>query len=267
MSRAWSWFASLSIASVACSAPTITGESEGGGSGATTGPSDGESEEGSAGSSDDEQDGASEAGDDGDPGARGCCEAHPSAGCDETTVEACVCEMDAVCCTFEWDDNCVDTARNRCEATCTPDAVDDSGGDDGVDGMDGMADTGPAATSDTDDGGDGMDGGGSDACCMPVRQPGCSDGALEDCVCAADPYCCQMAWDFMCVMAANQACGADCNPGGGSTACCDLHMMPGCDDMMVENCVCDLDPFCCNQAWDEQCVDEADQQCNADCGG
>ena len=40
-----------------------------------------------------------------------------------------------------------------------------------------------------------------------------------------------------------------------------------CDDEMVETCVCQNDPFCCDQGWDEQCVGVADQQCNAMCGG
>jgi hypothetical protein len=42
-----------------------------------------------------------------DVGATGCCTAHASAGCDDDTVEACVCELDEVCCANAWDDLCV----------------------------------------------------------------------------------------------------------------------------------------------------------------
>ena len=86
---------------------------------------------------------------------------------------------------------------------------------------------------------------------------------LEMCVCGNDPFCCDMEWDFQCTLGANE-CGAGCS-GSGGTGCCTPHASTGCDDMMVESCVCELDPFCCNQAWDEQCVGEAAMQCMAGC--
>lgn len=39
--------------------------------------------------------------------------------------------------------------------------------------------------------------------------------------------------------------------------------LPGCDDCACEACVCDADPYCCDTAWDDVCVD----QCQDDCGG
>ncbi len=47
-----------------------------------------------------------------------CCEVHPSPGCEEPDVAACVCEASPECCVFEWAANCVELATTTCEATC-----------------------------------------------------------------------------------------------------------------------------------------------------
>jgi hypothetical protein len=39
-----------------------------------------------------------------------CCAAHDGPGCDDDEVEACVCDMDYVCCLDPWDDLCADAA-------------------------------------------------------------------------------------------------------------------------------------------------------------
>ena len=44
-------------------------------------------------------------------------------------------------------------------------------------------------------------------------------------------------------------------PGG--TDCCVDNGTPGCDDPDIEACVCAVDAFCCNTAWDQTCADEA----------
>lgn len=47
------------------------------------------------------------------------------------------------------------------------------------------------------------------ACCGSAAAAGCSDAAIETCVCAADPYCCSGAWDIGCVVEIeDEACGA-----------------------------------------------------------
>jgi hypothetical protein len=46
-----------------------------------------------------------------------CCAAHGNPGCDDAAVEACVCEMDYVCCLEPWDELCVDAAAD-CGAMC-----------------------------------------------------------------------------------------------------------------------------------------------------
>jgi hypothetical protein len=49
------------------------------------------------------------------------------------------------------------------------------------------------------------------ACCE-TGGPGCTDEAVEACVCAFDAYCCDVAWDALCVLEVEQlGCGA-CGP-------------------------------------------------------
>lgn len=39
--------------------------------------------------------------------------------------------------------------------------------------------------------------------------------------------------------------------------CCAPTPEPGCGDKATQSCVCALDPYCCEQAWDEACVNTA----------
>lgn len=52
-------------------------------------------------------------------------------------------------------------------------------------------------------------------CCDPRATPGCSAGSCEEIICALDAFCCDTAWDEICVTAANlePACAATCEPG------------------------------------------------------
>jgi hypothetical protein len=108
--------------------------------------------------------------DDGALPAGDCCVAHGGLGCDDPGVEACVCALDDICCSSGWDDICVQEA-GQCGAPCM--------------------------------------GGGGD-CCAVQAVPGCSDPALEACVCAFDDFCCSTQWDDVCVDEAVQLCGAPC---------------------------------------------------------
>ena len=49
------------------------------------------------------------------------------------------------------------------------------------------------------------------------------------------------------------ACGASLSGG-----CCTPHPTPYCDDQDCCEAVCELDPFCCQSAWDGFCVDDDD---------
>jgi hypothetical protein len=50
-------------------------------------------------------------------------------------------------------------------------------------------------------------------CCVAHQSPGCSDAACCLTVCAADPFCCNTAWDSICANAAGNVC-ASCAPLG-----------------------------------------------------
>lgn len=127
-----------------------------------------------------------------------------------------------------------------------------------------------------DDGADPPPQGNGD-CCTPQALGGCADAAVEACVCADDPTCCEQVWDDFCVESVDGlGCGqcgnappADDDGGApmGGGACCMPQRGPGCADAMVEACVCAADPFCCDQQWNEECVFSVDELGCGDCGG
>jgi len=49
-----------------------------------------------------------------------CCETQQSAGCEEPTVEACVCAIDRLCCAGAWDDRCVALVEAEGCGQCGP---------------------------------------------------------------------------------------------------------------------------------------------------
>ena len=101
---------------------------------------------------------------------------------------------------------------------------------------------------------------------------GCEDAKVEACVCGADPYCCQVAWDAVCVLRSDLACGAPCGGAeacGAGGSCHQEHLSAGCEDEMCCEAVCSLDPICCLAQWDAACVELARdcQQIDADLNG
>ena len=176
-----------------------------------------------------------------------CCSPHPGSGCEDPDTATCVCEQEAFCCAFDWDQTCADLAEacGGCTETTTDDPTD------------------PGTT-----------GGGEDSpCCDPSDAPGCAaDPRLETCVCKADDFCCNMAWDEKCVGVAVGECGLTCDGGGDDGPpptggdCCAGNGSPGCDDMTVQDCVCALDSYCCTDEWDGICAAEAQYECGNDCG-
>ncbi|MCH9683505.1 MAG: hypothetical protein K0V04_18855 [Deltaproteobacteria bacterium] len=202
---------------------------------------------------------ASETGADATGAGLGCCERHAAAGCDESEVATCVCTELPECCAFEWTQRCVDLATSECNATCMPDGADTTGAVDPTTGGAGSTGIDPGSDGGSADTGGGGPGG---ACCTPTQMPGCADDmALEQCVCGEDPFCCDMQWDGKCVGVAVNSCGAECGGNGGGGDCCMPNGSPGCDDAMTQDCVCMIDAFCCNQMWDQKCVQVATQQC------
>ena len=62
------------------------------------------------------------------------------------------------------------------------------------------------------------------------------------------------------VFAAPSAMAQQCgNPDAGP--CCEVHDAPYCSNPECCEAVCELDPFCCSQSWDEYCVDIAEAIC------
>ena len=59
--------------------------------------------------------------------------------------------------------------------------------------------------------------------------------------------------------------GEACYEGAchGGPGCAVTLELPGCGSCACEECVCDLDPYCCETEWDGLCV----QECLGDCGG
>ena len=137
-------------------------------------------------------------------------------------------------------------------------------------------------------------------CCAPHDGPGCNEAAVQSCVCDMSPVCCGFDWDDSCVEIAQARCDATCeadmttsdsdSTGGrtssadttgtggsfgtgfgtefgsssgdfGDALCC--YEGTGCDHPGTEQCVCDLDPTCCNGEWSQDCVTLATDSCNA----
>ncbi|HWM86355.1 MAG TPA: hypothetical protein VNO33_10970 [Kofleriaceae bacterium] len=92
-------------------------------------------------------------------------------------------------------------------------------------------------------------------------QSGCSTCATT--VCDADPFCCEVFWDRICVQEAEELCGETCT-GCAHDLCAQGEALEATCDPCAQT-VCDADPFCCENAWDARCVTEADQLCGLAC--
>jgi hypothetical protein len=151
----------------------------------------------------------------------------------DPTCDACattVCDVDAFCCEVEWDAVCVDLGVQLCGLDCAG---------------------------------------------LPCEHDLCEAGAPLDptcdacatTVCDADPFCCDVEWDAICVDLAVSLCGIDCGGGGCAHDLCEEGdpLDPTCDPCVAD--VCGADPFCCDVAWDSLCIDNAEAICGIDCGG
>lgn len=159
-----------------------------------------------------------------------CCAIHPSPGCDDADCESCVCVHDELCCTTVWDEGCVALGFTDCilPCGCTPPVPD--------------------------------------CCTTPSPLPGCnSEGLCQECVCKIDPSCCNIAWDDQCVVLANAACTTACACPVGDDACCLPHAAPGCGAPSCADCICRDDSFCCTVTWDNSCVAKGGAECSPLC--
>lgn len=121
------------------------------------------------------------------------------------------------------------------------------------------------------EGGGGGGGGGScshDVCDQGgALDPSC--GSCESAVCANDSYCCNTAWDDVCVGEVAQYCGQSCEGGGNQSSCAHSECVQG--QALVASCsscasaVCAYDDYCCNNDWDDVCVSHVPSICGFSC--
>ncbi len=141
----------------------------------------------------------------------------PKPGCNDKSCCTVVCQIDPFCCTEDWDAGCVDLAVSRCTSV-------------------------PACGSDI-----------AGSCVEPHESPFCDDAVCCSAVCALDPICCLDRWDGFCVEVAIERCRRGCGiPSSGT--CFYPHVTPGCAEQECCVAVCDDDPFCCTDSWDDVCA-------------
>ncbi len=96
--------------------------------------------------------------------------------------------------------------------------------------------------------------------CYAVKStPGCSDAVCCTNVCSLDPHCCDSSWDAACAETAFKLCASCGDTEVGS--CFDSHQLPSCADAACCSSVCGADAFCCDNTWDNACVDGAYALC------
>ncbi|MGH1345887.1 MAG: hypothetical protein ACRBN8_30260 [Nannocystales bacterium] len=106
---------------------------------------------------------------------------------------------------------------------------------------------------------------------------GALEAGCDPCVmaiCDADPYCCDNAWDSVCVGQVLSVCDqVQCDASLGSckhSVCTAGDNLPaGCDTPVSPSCtsaICNADPYCCDTAWDSVCVAAVGSVCGLRCG-
>lgn len=159
-----------------------------------------------------------------------CIEVRTSPGCDSVSCCTLVCNIDPSCCGLGgWDAGCVLVANQNCVGY-------------------------PGAAA-------------SGSCYTPHTNPNCDSATCCTAVCAFDPFCCSVSWDFTCTQFAGFACPGTPGQCGSPTAgsCFVAHGTGACDDATCCNAVCAIDPSCCSSAWDALCVIAADKVCQPGC--
>jgi hypothetical protein len=118
-------------------------------------------------------------------GAGDCCVADGTPGCDDIDCCQAICAADPFCCNTSWDSICANAALGN--PLCDQGACGGGGGNPNCN---------PGAGS----------------CCIADGTPGCDDPDCCAIVCAADPFCCDVAWDSICAGEAVSLCGDLCAP-------------------------------------------------------
>ncbi|NUP11927.1 MAG: hypothetical protein HOW73_38260 [Polyangiaceae bacterium] len=74
-------------------------------------------------------------------------------------------------------------------------------------------------------------------------------------ICAVDSFCCDSAWDGVCVSEVGSVCASNCTPTCHSVCEVGRELSPNCST--VASNVCTADPSCCSAQWDGLCINEA----------
>ena len=106
---------------------------------------------------------------------------------------------------------------------------------------------------------------GTDECCSMGPGPGCVDADILTCVCRFDNSCCLGEYDAVCVAEAKGVCDLRCGDSVEQKDCCHPSASGGCTATKVEECVCDIDPYCCVGAFDHHCVALSVGRCRGSC--
>jgi len=131
-----------------------------------------------------------------------------------------------------------------------------------IGGFEGATGTGSLTIYCGPDAGHGLDACGTNAndCEAANSTPACED---EDCcgeVCVLDPFCCDVQWDNVCGEEGTGICGGGfsaCNADAGDCLTEHLDQSPGCNDVDLCQSICEDDPFCCLDSWDDICAETA----------
>src|SRR5262245_61811425 len=99
--------------------------------------------------------------------------------------------------------------------------------------------------------------------CFSQGTTGCNIPECCAAVCAADPFCCDVFWDGICITEAFTIC-ASCG-GAGAGSCYTADGTPACNDAACCNMVCAVDPSCCDVYWDQSCAEQAITLCLGGC--
>jgi len=122
----------------------------------------------------------------------------------------------------------------------------------------------------------GVSGGGGGTCAHDKCASGgaltSSCNSVVSAVCASDPYCCNTAWDSICV-SEGRTIGKSlkCSEATGTCAhnmCSTGAALANSCDSAKSNCVatiCASDPYCCSTSWDSVCVGEVASMCGKNC--
>ena len=160
------------------------------------------------------------------PGAGDCLSSNGTPGCEDEACCELVCTVEPLCCTFEWDDWCAETAIYLCVGEPDTDACGPGAGD----------------------------------CLAANGTPGCEDVACCEIICDLAPYCCNVEWDAECAAGASDLCAQveSCGPGSGS--CHSANGTPGCEDPLCCAIICAdmMLAECCTSEWDATCATAAE---------